>query len=245
MIKNILKRIIAHSGYSIARIQSEQEQMFFHRDFMKDKRDLLGKKKLCILDAGAYIGEMALGYRQSFPEARIIALEPFPETFEVLKKKTQNQNIECYPLALAEETGTAQLQLFKHAPANSMLLPHSNRETVWGEGVLDANGILPIQAVSLIDAFRDFGIQHLDLLKLDVQGMEYKILNGAKTLLQKGAVDYVYLELILLPTYEQQEPFSHYLNLMEETGFELHNMYNLSSIHGQLRQVDALFKRKK
>lgn len=245
MIKNSIKRLLSNYGYSLTRNQTGQEQMYPHRDFMKDKRDLLGKKKLCILDAGAYIGEMALGYRQSFPEARIIALEPFPETFEILKKKTHNHNIECYPFALAEKTGAAQLQLFKHAPANSMLQPHSNRESVWGEGVLEANGILPIQTVSLIDAFHDFGIQHLDLLKLDVQGMEFKILNGAKKLLQNGAVDYVYLELILMPTYEQQEPFSQYLTLMEETGFELHNLYNLSSIHGQLRQVDALFKRKK
>jgi FkbM family methyltransferase len=244
LIKKILERILAKQGYLISRNQRGEEGLFFHRDFMEDKKALLGNKEtLCILDAGAYIGEMALAYRRHFPKARILALEPFPEIHEVLLRRTNGFNIECYKLALADQTGAADLQVFHHAPANSLLTPHPNRGNVWGEGVIKPSGLLPIKTISLEDAFLEFGIQHLDLLKLDVQGLEYKILNGAKEMLKKGRVDFVYLELILMPTYNQQAILSAYLQLMEETGFELHNLYNLSSIRGQLRQVDALFKR--
>ena len=245
MIKKFLKRILAKQGYSISRNQTGEEGLYFHRDFMEDKKALFGNKEtLCILDAGAYIGEMALAYRRQFPQARILALEPFPEIHEVLLRRTNGFNIECYKLALADQTGAADLQVFNHAPANSLLTPHPNRGNVWGEGVMKPSGLITIKTISLDDLFLEFGIQHLDLLKLDVQGLEYKILNGAKELLKKGGVDFVYLELILMPTYDQQATLSAYFHLLEDTGFELHNLYNLSSIRGQLRQVDALFKRK-
>lgn len=246
MIKKFLQNILAKLGYSISRNQAGEEGFYFHRDFMEDKQALFGHKEtLCILDAGAYIGEMALAYRRQFPQARILALEPYPEIHEVLLRRTNGFNIECYRMALAEQTGTANLQVFNHAPANSLLTPHPSRGGVWGEGILKPCGSLPIQTISLNDAFFKFDIQHVDLLKLDVQGLEYKILNGTKELLKSGGVDFVFLELILMPTYNNQAALSAYFHLLEETGFELHNLYNLSSIHGQLRQVDALFKRKK
>lgn len=145
-------------------------------------------------------------------------------------------------MAIAEKSGHTELQLFDFAPANSILPPHPNRDKVWGENKLEATGRLQIEAITLEDAFN---IRHLNVLKLDVQGLEHQILNAAKGLLKAGRIDFIYLELILLHTYQNQERITNYFKLMEEVGFELHNFYNLSSVEGQLRQVDALFKRLK
>lgn len=243
-MKSFIKKILLNQGYVLSKTQFEDSGMQPHRNFLEDKKSILGSKTdLCILDVGAYIGQMSLAYRSLFPTARILALEPSPNSYKLLLQKTQGHTIETYQIALAGETGSAQLKIFEHAPANSLLPPHPKRAEIWGSNILDTAGVLEINSISLEHAFERYGINHLHLLKLDVQGMEYTILNSAKALLKQGRIDLIYLELILLPTYQNQETLANYFKLMEESGFELHNFYNLSSVGGQLRQVDALFKR--
>lgn len=246
MIKSLIKKILLSQGYVISKILPEDAQWQAHRNYLEDTKALVGDADdLCIMDIGAYIGQMAMAYRSRFPKARILAFEPCPESFNLLTKKVQGLNIECHKMAIAEKSGHTELQLFDFAPANSILPPHPNRDKVWGENKLEAKGRLQIEAITLEDAFNAFNITHLNVLKLDVQGLEHQILNAAKGLLKAGRIDFIYLELILLPTYQNQETLANYFKLMEEFGFELHNFYNLSSVDGQLRQVDALFKQLK
>lgn len=63
-----------------------------------------------IVDAGANIGASALVLARYYPEATILALEPEPENFEILRANTRaNPMIRCFQAALASADGEVQL----------------------------------------------------------------------------------------------------------------------------------------
>lgn len=77
----------------------------------------------------------------------------------------------------------------------------------------------------------------LDLLYMDTQGAELKILMGANRTL-KG-IKYIYTEVMRAELYEGQAPFLQFCNYLDAVGFTLNNMYFNAHHAG-----DALFIRK-
>jgi FkbM family methyltransferase len=63
-----------------------------------------------IIDAGANVGLCAVFYANRFPDARIIAIEPEPSNYEMLKKNTAPYpNITTVHAALWKENGPLRL----------------------------------------------------------------------------------------------------------------------------------------
>ena len=48
------------------------------------------------------------------------------------------------------------------------------------------------------------GIQHIDILKMDVQGSELNVLKGAENLLKSNKIDIIYSEVWFKAAYEGQ-----------------------------------------
>ena len=95
---------------------------------------------------------------------------------------------------------------------------------------------------STLDTFlAEMDIRRIDLLKLDVQGAEYRVLEGGANALVAGLIDVIYMELILMPTYKEQRSLAYYLQFLERNGMKLFGLYNLSHIRGRIRQLDAIF----
>jgi tRNA G46 methylase TrmB len=61
---------------------------------------LVARQFSVVLDIGAARGSHTLLFRRLFPNARILAFEPLPESFAELTRRTQGQpNIECHQCA--------------------------------------------------------------------------------------------------------------------------------------------------
>lgn len=78
---------------------------------------------------------------------------------------------------------------------------------------------------------------HLDLMYLDTQGAEFKILLGSHKTLKN--VKYIFTEVMRADLYEGQVPFLTYCSYLEAIGFTLNNLYFNPGHAG-----DALFIRK-
>ena len=64
-----------------------------------------------IIDAGAHIGCATVWFKNQFPEARIIAIEPEPENFALLSKNTMGmEGVSTVQGAVASYNGTGYLQ---------------------------------------------------------------------------------------------------------------------------------------
>lgn len=134
----------------------------------------LDKEDPVIVDAGAHIGMASLYFKMLFPKARVIAIEPIPDNFRILEKnirENQLENVELFQAALAPKPGILSIQ-------------KPTGEGAWKSGA----GIIPrgwkgIQAGVGISVaamgVKDLLTEQLDLVKMDIEGMEYEVIHNA------------------------------------------------------------------
>jgi FkbM family methyltransferase len=195
-----------------------------------------------ILDVGAHVGESATRYRALFPGATIHSFEPFSESYEALCATCQgDERIVPHRAAVADSTGSATLHVNRASVTNSLLASDRRGDNYWGAGLLDTEGDVTVATVALDDFCKAEGIEHVDVLKIDVQGAEYAVLAGARSLLSRHAIDVMLLELIIAPSYVGQRKYYEYLASMDELGYVLFDLFWLGRHAGRLVQSDALF----
>jgi len=140
------------------------------------------------VDAGAHAGLytlLAAGWVG--PEGRIVAVEPSPSSHALLAANTaalDPARVSLHACALAREDGDARLL------AGGPGLSAYNRVEAGGES---ADGVL-VAGRSLSSLLSELRLAHVDLLKLDVEGSEIAVLEGAHSLLEAGAIRMLLVE---------------------------------------------------
>lgn len=133
-----------------------------------------------VFDVGANIGEISLNMARIVGEkGRVFAFEPYRETFKKLKQNCELNtfsNIELIEKGLADGKGIAHMvNIDKH---NSGM----NRVT---SGSRASDSAATIETISLDEFVKNHKIDKIDLIKIDVEGFEIKVLSGAKKSLQE------------------------------------------------------------
>ena len=124
-----------------------------------------------IIDLGANIGIFSILAARTAPDARIIALEPFPANFERLLESVERNGlsgrVDCHPWAVA---GTDRKVVMDAAPD---IAGHSRRLVQ----ATEADEPIEVQAYSLATLFALESIDEVDYLKIDIEGAEYELLD--------------------------------------------------------------------
>lgn len=141
-----------------------------------------------LFDVGANVGEYANLLGDVFgPEARIYAFEPSTPTWEVLRTKLTHANIEAVNLGLSH--AVADVKLYRNQELSSLA-------SVYPRQMQEAK-IEDFELVSLttLDRFcAERGITTIDFLKIDVEGHEIKVLEGASDMLARRAIRFIQFE---------------------------------------------------
>ncbi|MEM4975620.1 MAG: FkbM family methyltransferase [Sulfolobaceae archaeon] len=126
-----------------------------------------------VIDVGAFIGDSSIYFALNGAE-RVIALEPFPESFELAKENVKINNLEdkivLLPYALAREEGEIEFYASKSNPNINSFKPISEIT----KGV--KFDVIKVKTISLQKIVNDFKISSISLLKLDCEGCEYDTL---------------------------------------------------------------------
>jgi len=118
-----------------------------------------------VIDAGANVGIFSIFAAVNHPDATIYAFEPAPETFAALRENTKYYpNIRVFNCALGDRTGTASLVITPNQGAGN----HIGKEGI------------PVD-MKTIDSL---GVR-MDFLKMDTEGYESPILQGATETIKK------------------------------------------------------------
>lgn len=161
----------------------KEKDFFVFMDAVKSDGD--------ILDIGANIGIMTYHLAKRFPHRRILAVEPMPSNFVVLKKiveKYDLKNVELIPLAVGETKKELDMVLPIDHKVRMQGLAHVVHESIkeWNEG--------EIVTVSCDTIDHIAGQQKIAGIKMDIENFEYFALKGAtRVLLRDKPV--VYMEL--------------------------------------------------
>lgn len=126
------------------------------------------KQWRCAVDGGAHVGTWSRYLAARF--ARVLAFEPAPDTYECLERNTFGlENVARIKAALGAERAAGSIVDDTTRPGNT-----------------GARYVQPQRGASIeIVRLDDFGLQDLDLLKLDVEGFEAFALAGAAATLER------------------------------------------------------------
>jgi FkbM family methyltransferase len=121
----------------------------------------------CIVDIGAHIGAFAVKADSVFPGRTIIALEPVPANFRLLRQNLKRNGCRsgvALEMAVTATTGRTMVYL---DPANTA--GHSTAVHV-------SQVATPAKGITLADLVKRYDLPRLGFLKIDCEGGEYGIL---------------------------------------------------------------------
>jgi len=237
-IRSFLRKIFLISNYELRSkkiYEMSDDPMFVLSKILEPQ------KVNIIIDGGASIGETSQSFSKLFPNALVHAFEPFPAFLNALNKKADlNQNIKVHPLALGKNNCTTPFNVNQSEGTNSLLKPNENATEIYGS-LLKTKSIIDVQVIKLDDWFKSSESQMIDILKLDLQGGELDALKGAKNLFEKGLIKTVLCEFMFKKTYQDQAGWIELVSYIENSGFQLFNLYQAQHYKGQIIQSDLLF----
>ena len=158
-----------------------------------------GRGKLqtkCVFDVGANVGEWLLLCRQYLPDAAIHAFEIAPPVFDKLR-----QNVGRLPQVVLNPVGLSdcnkELDVFYVDSSNQLTSAYREH---FGEafGLSGAKRASPQSIRARVirgdDYVREHGIEMIDILKIDVEGMEESVLRGFSNMFKERRIRLVQFE---------------------------------------------------
>ncbi len=199
--------------------------------------DILGTGSITVLDVGARWGTEDAWYRIP-PLARVVGFEPDPEECARLNARAAPNGTERYvPLALGARTGRAALHVTKEPGCSSLYPPDPAVIARYPLlEVMTPQTTLDIELVRLDEWSRREGCGEISFIKLDVQGAELDVLEGADQVLESCVgLD---LEVEFSPLYRGQPLFADVDRFLRERGFVLWRLSHL--VHYAEYPIDRL-----
>jgi FkbM family methyltransferase len=142
-------------------------QMFKHQEYSLKRLRRCGELEAMgqaltrpfILDAGANIGASACWFALNFPQSHIVAFEPDPANFDLLRRNTEGLNVELHQAALGARDGKVDLV--------------DPGEGEWGYRTAGAaDGAVPLISVARIVAEKCAAGYSPFIAKIDIEGGE-------------------------------------------------------------------------
>lgn len=232
-IKNKVWQFINTLGYDIHR--SNTRQLF--RAFELFKVDL-------VLDVGANVGQYASELRSAGYRGQIVSFEPLSSAWNTLKRAANKDELwEIAPrCAIGDISGETEINISGNS-ASSSILPMLEAHSSAAKGS-DYVGSERVEIFKLDSIASKYVLNsRIPFLKIDTQGFEWQVLDGAREILPH--VQGVQCELSLVPLYESQRLWKDIIQRLENEGFKLWSIHRgfTDPRDGRALQIDAVFFR--
>ncbi|GEO09929.1 FkbM family methyltransferase [Segetibacter aerophilus] len=242
ILEPILKRVLhSQTAKNILRKQGKRIVDYPTGEHKKIV-DLLKLKKIdLVLDIGANEGQYASYLRTIGYKGAIISFEPLNGVFEKLQIKASKDPLwSCHQLALGDKEETTIINVSENSQSSSLLEVKS-----FDYGVKSGMNYVSEQQVTvktLDSLFAEITKGYNNIyLKLDVQGFEKKVLDGAQESLQ--SVTGVQFEMAFEELYKGEFLFNDVIDYLKERSFHLCALKN--GFHnqetGKLYEADGIF----
>ncbi len=162
-----------------------------------------------VVDVGAWIGLWTVWVASQVE--KVYSLEPVPECFKNLKnnlKLNKISNVELSEMALFSESGMREMDVTGVTSASTMV-------DAWrfgAEHLYDGGRKIKVQTKTWDDWVNWFGIQEVNLVKIDVEGAELHVLSGMNKVLP---------ERIEVAIYHLDAPLIKIMNILYPKGYIL------------------------
>lgn len=125
------------------------------------------------IDVGCHLGSMLSLFLRLAPDGHHIAFEPMPD--KVARLRRRFPEVEVHALALADRKGEVRFMCNRSQSGFSGLTAHGDPGDVFEE--------VTVRSARLDDIIGDD--EHIDMLKVDVEGNEISVLRGARETIRR------------------------------------------------------------
>lgn len=193
-----------------------------------------------IFDIGANNGQSTKKLHKIFPKANIYAFEPVDTAFSKLKRFADGCSmVNAYNLAVGNENTTVKFNKHPYFTLSSSVL-NTTDSCVESYPILASQEVVEVSQVTLDYITPTLNIKEEILIKIDVQGYEYQVLQGALSFLDSVLACIV--EVSMMPVYENQASFDMIYRLLASKGFCFVGMIDQAKMSsGVVEYFDAVF----
>jgi FkbM family methyltransferase len=195
-----------------------------------------------LLDIGAHHGWFFHCWQDWCPNAEVHAFEPYKESLAQAEKLYgSDPRVHFHPIGVGDQEKTLNLHVMADSKVSNSFLKHDAR--TW-EQICFQTGEISKTAVEMttLDCFgKKYGLDSIYLMKIDVQGYELKVLQGAAKMLKN--TEHILVESAIQPLYRGAPKFTEVANFLNDKGFHLIGMQAWHRGNHVLMEADMLFRR--
>lgn len=191
--------------------------------------------RLVALDVGAHHGKFTQVILDSNRFDRVHAFEPNPLLRAEFLSGLVDPRLAIHALALSDRAGEVMLWCDADSATGSLLPYHPSYEC---KGKVSGTAI---STTTLNEWSQMQGLERLDLLKIDTQGNDHRVLSGGADTIRRFR-PVVMVELVFAPLYSDQGSLSDILSYFESWGYKLVRLRNIHEDGcGLISFADAFF----
>nr|WP_279582745.1 FkbM family methyltransferase [Fodinicola feengrottensis] len=189
--------------------------------------------RACVFDVGANVGLFSLFVAQKSADAQVFAFEPMPPLQKLLRRNLRIHGVDAQvlPYALGAQPGTAAFSYYPHATVLSGRYADAAAETAvvrslfsrqLGETGAVVDELLAerlrtesydCEVRTLSDVIVEQGIEHIDLLKIDVEKSEAEVLAGLRD------EHYAMIDQLVVEVHDDDGRLAQITKLLESHGY--------------------------
>ena len=180
------------------------------------------------LDIGANVGNYTKLILQE-TNSKVISFEPLPDAYRELEnlKKDFSERLEIFNIAISNENKKQDLHFSNEKSEKASLMKHLEKLSFVGKA--NKNKI-SVEVKKLDDLKNIFKNQTIDFMKIDTEGYEFEVLDGAKYLLKEHKPKFIQIE------------FNWHQLLKGQTLYKISSMIDFSDIFKILPHGDELIQ---
>lgn len=220
-------------GLEIIRRFNEVDERFEH--------SLKYKKIDCLIDVGANEGQFGVYLRKINFNKKIISFEPLTEAFQKLRTKAlRDNNWKVFNYALGDKEKDEIINISANSVSSSILKINENHLETAAESEIIKSEKIKVKRLDKILLSETKNYNKI-FLKVDTQGYEDKVLDGAKNIINK--IEGIRVEMSLKPLYENSLSFEDLYKKIIKMDYILWDL-STAFVHrktAQVLQLDAVF----
>lgn len=237
LAKRLARRELRRRGLDVVRYTAERFPELRRLDWIQ--RSEAGT----VIDVGANGGQWASALRSAGYAGPMVSFEPLAEAFETLSQRTRHDPLwTAHRMAIGEFDGESTIQVASNSWSSSLLPMEERHLTSAPESRYRAIEKVVIQRLDTV--VPTLGLPERLFVKIDVQGYELKVLEGAESVFDDVVM--FELELSLVPLYTGQALLPELVTYLAERDFDLVAATPgfADPVTAQVLQVDGVFCRR-